>query len=141
MPTNSIGKNNALVGLCLDRDMKALLGKEACAEDRSLASFLLHHAMENIRRVKPSIAVQADAIRTERLRLKHGLVVLAAGLLTVWISMTGGDVDARRGRTARTFVKVAKKKDADGGFDGFTANPHDSYGEVHWATITETQPA
>lgn len=61
MATHAIGRNNALVGICIKKPVKTLLGQAATAEDRSLASFVLHHAMENIRRINPEMAAKIAA--------------------------------------------------------------------------------
>jgi hypothetical protein len=79
--TNPIGQNNALVGICLHKEVKAVLGKEALADDRSLANFIFAAAMAHWRAAKPHIAEQIQAIR-ENAGKAALLIVFLCGLLS-----------------------------------------------------------
>lgn len=83
MATHAIGKNNTLVGICIDRQAKAILGRAATEDDRSLAAFILHHALENLKQVKPTLAQEVQAIKEERLRMRRAIVCLFVGLLAI----------------------------------------------------------
>lgn len=74
MATHAIGRNNALVGICVKKPAKAILGQLATEQDRSLASLIWHNAMENIRRVNPEMAAKIAAASVQ--------LVFIAGILT-----------------------------------------------------------
>jgi hypothetical protein len=98
MPTNSIGVNNALIGVCVPKEVKTILGREATAENRSIANLIFNAAVEHFRAVKPAVAAQIEAARAEHLRVIRSSTCLLIGLLSVAASMFGG-VDMRRAST------------------------------------------
>jgi hypothetical protein len=103
MATHAIGKGNTLVGICLDQKAKAILGRAALGDNRSLAAFILHHALENLKQVKPTLAQEVQAIREERLRMKQGIACLAVAILCIF---SGGDQLRLARRVSRNGKRV-----------------------------------
>lgn len=95
MPTNSIGKGNALVGICLPVEVKRVLGPVATEEDRSLANLIFNAALEHWRSAKPALASQIEAAREQHLRLRSGAVCLIIGLASLAHAFVG-DIELRR---------------------------------------------
>jgi hypothetical protein len=96
--TNAIGRGNVRVNLCLPEEVKNVLAREATSDSRSLANLIWAAAMEQFRKVKPTLAAEIQAAHEEHLRVIRSSACLLIGLLSIAASMFGG-VDMRRAST------------------------------------------
>jgi hypothetical protein len=104
MPTNAIGRGNTLIGVCVPEEVKAIFGREATAENRSIANYVLTAALEHLRSAKPAIAQQIEEARAEHIRAVRATACLVVGLLSIAAATVGG-IDMRR---ASTRVRVPR---------------------------------
>lgn len=72
--------------------------------NRSMGDVIREAMMKGADALDAAFCEQLKAIRAERLRLKSALVCLIGGSLVLWLSLTGTDFDARKGRTSRPSI-------------------------------------
>jgi hypothetical protein len=98
--SNPIGAGTANITYNGPQEESAILGRKAFELGVSRGELLRDLVLRGLREMDAVTAKQVDAIRSERLRMKHGVACLLVGIVGIGLALAG-NIDLRRSPRGR----------------------------------------